>query len=70
MGWSHYFRGEVQQAREDLERVLELYDHDRHSSHAFIYGDNPATSARAAPWPWRYGCLAIRTSRIGTAKRT
>jgi predicted ATPase/class 3 adenylate cyclase len=48
VGWSHYFLGELEQAREHLERVLELYDHDRHSSHAFIYGDNPATSARGA----------------------
>jgi hypothetical protein len=47
LGWSHFFRGELQQAREHLERVLELYDHERHSSHAFIYGDNPATSARS-----------------------
>jgi predicted ATPase len=37
-------------AREHLERALALYDHDRHSSHAFIYGNDPATSAR--------GCLA------------
>jgi predicted ATPase len=47
LGWSHFFRGELQQAREHLERVLELYDHERHGSHAFIYGDNPATSARS-----------------------
>jgi predicted ATPase len=50
VGWSHYFLGELEQAREHLERVLELYDHERHSSHAFIYGDNPLTSAQ--------GCLA------------
>ena len=50
VGWSHFFLGELQQAREHLERVLALYDHERHSSHAFTYGDNPATSAR--------GCLA------------
>jgi predicted ATPase len=46
-GWSHFFRGELQQAREHLERALALYDHERHSSHAFVYGDNPATSARS-----------------------
>ena len=48
VGWSHYFLGELEQAREHLERVLALYDHERHSSHAFIYGDDPATSARSA----------------------
>jgi TOMM system kinase/cyclase fusion protein len=47
VGWSHFFLGELEQAREHLERVLALYDHERHSSHAFIYGDNPATSARS-----------------------
>ena len=45
VGWSHFFLGELEQAREHLERVLALYDHERHSSHAFTYGDNPATSA-------------------------
>ena len=47
VGWSHCFLGELEQAREHLERVLALYDHERHSSHAFTYGDNPATSARS-----------------------
>jgi predicted ATPase/class 3 adenylate cyclase len=47
VGWSHFFLGELGQAREHLERVLALYDHERHSSHAFTYGDNPATSARS-----------------------
>ena len=47
VGWSHFFLGEFEQAREHLERVLALYDHERHSSHAFTYGDNPATSARS-----------------------
>jgi TOMM system kinase/cyclase fusion protein len=47
VGWSHFFLGELEQAREHLERVLALYDHERHSSHAFTYGDNPATSARS-----------------------
>ena len=48
VGWSHFFLGELERAREHLERVLALYDDERHSSHAFIYGDNPATSARSA----------------------
>jgi TOMM system kinase/cyclase fusion protein len=47
VGWSHFFLGELEQAREHLERVLALYDHERHSSHAYTYGDNPATSARS-----------------------
>jgi len=48
VGWSHYFLGEFEQARKHLERVLGLYDHQRHSSHAYTYGDNPATSARGS----------------------
>jgi predicted ATPase/class 3 adenylate cyclase len=48
VGWSHFFLGELEQAREHLERALALYDHERHSSHAIPYGDNPATSARSA----------------------
>src|SRR6478672_3355789 len=47
VGWSHFFLGELEQAREHLERVLALYDTERHSSHAFTYGDDPATSARS-----------------------
>jgi predicted ATPase/class 3 adenylate cyclase len=47
VGWSHFFLGELEPAREHLERVLQLYDHERHGSHAYIYGDNPATSARS-----------------------
>jgi predicted ATPase/class 3 adenylate cyclase len=47
VGWSHYFLGELEQAREHLERVLALYDPERHSSHAFTYGDDPAVSARS-----------------------
>ena len=48
VGWSLFFLGEPEQAREHLERALALYDPERHSSHAFIYGDNPDTSARSA----------------------
>jgi len=47
VGWSHFFLGELEQAREHLERALALYDPERHSSHAFTYGDDPATSARS-----------------------
>jgi predicted ATPase/class 3 adenylate cyclase len=47
VGWSYFFLGELEQAREHLERVLAMYDHERHSSHVFTYGDNPATSARS-----------------------
>ena len=69
VGWSHFFLGELEQAREHLERVLALYDHERHSSHAFTYGDNPATSARSV-LARCCGCSATRTRRCGAAKRT
>jgi predicted ATPase len=48
VGWSQFFLGELEQAREHLERVLVMYDHERHSSHVFTYGDNPASSSRSA----------------------
>ena len=57
VGWSLHFLGELENARLHLERVVELYDHERHGSHAFIYGDNLATSAR--------GALALGLSLLG-----
>jgi class 3 adenylate cyclase/predicted ATPase len=66
VGWSHFFMGELAQAREHLERVLALYDPERHSSHAIIYGDNPATSARtvlaSVLWFLGYPDQALRYS--------
>ena len=71
VGWSHYFLGELEQAREHLERVLALYDPERHSSHAFIYGDDPATSARNALaqvlWLLGYPDQALRCSEENLA---
>jgi predicted ATPase len=71
VGWSLFFLGELEQAREHLERVLALYDHERHSSHAFIYGDNPATSARSALasvlWLLGYPDQALRCSEDNLA---
>ena len=71
VGWSYFFLGELEQAREYLERVLALYDHERHSSHAFTYGDNPATSARCALasvlWLLGYPDQALRCSEENLA---
>ena len=71
VGWSHFFLGELEQAREHLERVLALYDPERHSSHAFTYGDNPATSARSALasvlWLLGYPDQALRCSEENLA---
>jgi len=71
VGWSHFFMGEPEQAREHLERVLALYDHERHSSHAFTYGDNPATSARSVLasvlWLLGYPDQALRCSEENLA---
>jgi adenylate cyclase len=44
-GWSYFFQGELGRAREHLERVLALYDAERHGGHVFTFGDDPATSA-------------------------
>jgi class 3 adenylate cyclase/predicted ATPase len=71
VGWSLFFLGELEQAREHLERVLALYDHERHSSHAFTYGDNPATSARSVLssvlWLLGYPDQALRCSEENLA---
>ena len=71
VGWSDFFLGELEQAREHLERVLALYDPERHSSHAFIYGDNPATSARtvlaSVLWLLGYPDQALRCSEENLA---
>jgi class 3 adenylate cyclase/predicted ATPase len=68
VGWSHFFLGELEQAREHLERVLALYDPERHSSHAFTYGDDPATSARSnlAQTLWLLGYVdqSLRCSEV------
>jgi predicted ATPase len=71
VGWSHFFLGELEQAREHLERVLALYDDERHSSHAFIYGDNPATSSRgvlsSVLWLLGYADQSLRHSEENLA---
>jgi predicted ATPase len=71
VGWSHFFLGELEQAREHLERVLELYDPERHSSHALTYGDNPATSTRtvlaSVLWLLGYPDEALRCSEENLA---
>jgi predicted ATPase len=45
VGWSQFFLGRLTPTRQHLERVLELYDPARQSSHAYQFGDDPATSA-------------------------
>src|SRR5262249_9099903 len=71
VGWSHFFLGELEQAREHLERVLALYDPERHSSLAFAHGDNPATSARtvlaSVLWLLGYPDQALRCSEENLA---
>ena len=71
VGWSHFFLGELEQAREHLERVLALYDPERHSSHAFTYGDDPAVSARSnlaqALWLLGYVDQSLRYSEENLA---
>ena len=71
VGWSLFFLGEPEQAREHLERVLALYDPERHSSHPFIFGDNPATSARSVLasvlWLLGYPDQALRCSEENLA---
>ena len=71
VGWSHFFLGELEQAREHLERVLALYAPERHSSHAFTYGDDPAISARtvlaSVLWLLGYPDQALRCSEENLA---
>ena len=71
VGWSHFFLGELEQARKHLESALALYDHERHGSHAFIYGDDPATSSRSALalvlWLLGYADQSLRHSEDNLA---
>jgi adenylate cyclase len=66
VGWTYFFLGEFEQARQHLERVLALYDDERHSSHTFVFGDNPATSARSVlasvMWLLGYPDQSLRVS--------
>lgn len=50
VGWSCFFLGRLDRARENFERVLELYDEEQHGSHTYTFGDHPWTSAA--------GCLS------------
>jgi predicted ATPase len=45
LGITLYWRGAHARARVHLERVLALYDPDRHGGHAFVYGQDPAAYA-------------------------
>ncbi len=44
-GLTRYYRAEFASAREHLERVLELYEPNRHATHAYTYGQDPAAYA-------------------------
>lgn len=41
LGNTLFWRGELQDARQHLEKALELYDSELHRSHALIYGQDP-----------------------------
>lgn len=44
-GVTRYFSGELPGARQDLERVLELYDPAAHRAHAQVFGQEPGMAA-------------------------
>jgi class 3 adenylate cyclase/predicted ATPase len=61
------YLGRFEESREELHRTLELYDPDRHATHRFDYGSDPAVLARAhlgwVEWFLGHHEDAIRHSR-------
>ncbi|MGH7288624.1 MAG: hypothetical protein ACREI8_11465 [Myxococcota bacterium] len=47
MGITHFWAGELEEARPHLEWVLSLYDRERDRAHAYVYGQDPAAYAHA-----------------------
>ena len=47
MGSTLYYLGELVPAREHFEKMDEIYDPKQHSSHAFVYGQDPGVFALA-----------------------
>ncbi|MCE4554651.1 adenylate/guanylate cyclase domain-containing protein [Roseateles cellulosilyticus] len=44
-GVTQFFRGELDESRRALERCASVYDFERHSGHAFVFGHDPAVLA-------------------------
>jgi class 3 adenylate cyclase/predicted ATPase len=57
LGPNMFWLGELVLARKHLEQGVALYDPQKHRSHAFVYGQNPAVACLSlAAWPiWGLG---------------
>jgi predicted ATPase len=57
MGQTMYWLGELAPARAHFEQAIALYDPQKHSSHAFVYGQDPGVYCRGfAAWAtWMLG---------------
>ena len=42
LGITQFFRGDLRQSRHLLEHCAQIYDFERHSGHAFVFGHDPA----------------------------
>lgn len=45
LGNSHYWLGEMEPARAQLEKAIAAYDPERHRSHALLFGQDPGVAA-------------------------
>lgn len=46
LGNSHYWLGDVEAARQELQTAAALYDPARHASHALLFGQDPGVTAK------------------------
>jgi len=69
MGLNMFWLGEMVQARAHFEQGIALYDPQQHSSHAFVYGQDPGVLCRsfaARPiWVLGYPDQALQSIREG-----
>jgi predicted ATPase len=72
VGWSRHVMGDLAAARSEFERVVSLYDPERHAELASTYGEDPGILANASLaeslWFLGYPDLASETSAGGLAR--
>ena len=47
LGVSHFFLGELFEAKKHLEKAIKIYDPKKHGAHAFLYGQDPGMAGRS-----------------------
>lgn len=72
LGNSHYWLGDVEAAREELQTAAVLYDPVRHASHALLFGQDPGVTAQCylSFTLWMLGRPDESTAALAAAVRT